>query len=121
MDFTAYLHVASWLISAGAVVLPLTNLYFLGRALSHFSASKVVPIYFSTIVLMSTCSGGIYFGELSCLAAAAAAGLGVGILLVIGGVYLITAGARRPRPRTPLAPSRRPPAPASPAARVRRS
>ena len=40
-DFSAYRHAASWLISLGALLLPLTNLYFLGRALEAFSASKV--------------------------------------------------------------------------------
>ena len=40
-DFSAYRHAASWLISIGALLLPLTNLYFLGRALEAFSASKV--------------------------------------------------------------------------------
>ena len=41
LDFSAYRHVASWLISIGALLLPLTNLYFLGRALKAFSAGKV--------------------------------------------------------------------------------
>ena len=40
-DYSAYRHAASWLISIGALLLPLTNLYFLGRALEAFSASKV--------------------------------------------------------------------------------
>ena len=78
------------LISLGALLLPLSNLYFLGRALEAFSASKVVPVYFSTIVLVSTCSGGIYFGELGGLGAGAATGLALGVLLVLCGVYLIT-------------------------------
>jgi len=64
----------------------------LGRALEAFSASKVVPVYFSTIVLVSTCSGGIYFGELGGLGAGAATGLALGVLLVLCGVYLITSG-----------------------------
>ena len=80
------------LISLGALLLPLSNLYFLGRALEAFSASKVVPVYFSTIVLVSTCSGGIYFGELGGLGAGAATGLALGVLLVLCGVYLITSG-----------------------------
>ena len=82
----------SRLISLGALLLPLSNLYFLGRALEAFSASKVVPVYFSTIVLVSTCSGGIYFGELGGLGAGAATGLALGVLLVLCGVYLITSG-----------------------------
>ena len=51
-----------------------------------------MPIYFSTIVLVSTCSGGIYFGELGGLGAGAATGLALGVLLVLCGVYLISAG-----------------------------
>jgi hypothetical protein len=49
-----------------------------------------VPVYFSTIVLVSTCSGGIYFGELGGLGAGAAVGLALGVLFVVCGVYLIT-------------------------------
>jgi len=54
-----------------------------------------VPIYFSTIVLVSTCSGGIYFGELGGLGAGAAVGLVLGVLLVVCGVYLITSGPEK--------------------------
>ena len=54
-----------------------------------------MPIYFSTIVLVSTCSGGIYFGELGGLGAGAAVGLALGVLLVVCGVYLITSGPEK--------------------------
>ena len=56
-DFSAYRHAASWLISLGALLLPLTNLYFLGRALEAFSASKVRSWVRSWCSLASRVSG----------------------------------------------------------------
>ena len=62
---------------------------------AHLLAPQVVPIYFSTIVLVSTCSGGIYFGELGGLGAGAAVGLTLGVLLALCGVYLLTSGPEK--------------------------
>tara|TARA_B100000787_G_C16075654_1_gene242026 strand:+ start:102 stop:305 length:204 start_codon:yes stop_codon:yes gene_type:complete len=53
-DFSAYRHAASWLISIGALLLPLTNLYFLGRALEAFSASKVGTSRLAGTVVMGS-------------------------------------------------------------------
>ena len=56
-DYSAYRHAASWLISIGALLLPLTNLYFLGRALEAFSASKVRVGSRLVVVIRSTVCG----------------------------------------------------------------
>lgn len=75
------------------------SLVFLNQALAQFDASRVVPIYISTIIVTSTISGGIYFGELQEISARAAAGLAAGVALVVVGVCVQAsraAGATEP-------------------------
>ena len=73
-------------IVAAAPALALGSLFFLNRALAQFRANLVVPTYISTLIVTSTLSGGIYFGELAQLSAGGALGLAAGVSLVVIGV-----------------------------------
>lgn len=90
---SALTHPAAYLLLLLAFVLPLGSLYFLNKALSQLDASKVVPIYISTLIVVSTVSGGLYFGELQQMGSGHAAGLAGGVLLVVGGVCVQAARA----------------------------
>lgn len=70
------------------------SLLFLNRALAAFPATSVVPTYISTLVVVSTLSGGIYFGEFKGLTTARAVGLAAGVLLVVLGVSVQASGGR---------------------------
>ena len=73
-------------IVAAAPALALGSIFFLNRALAQFRANLVVPTYISTLIVTSTLSGGIYFGELAQLSAGGAFGLAAGVSLVVIGV-----------------------------------
>jgi len=90
LDGTAFLQLQSWLITTGAIFLPLINLYFLSRALAEFDAVTVVPVYISAIITSSFVSGGIYFQELMHLQLVNAVGLVTGVLIVVGGVVVLS-------------------------------
>jgi uncharacterized membrane protein len=79
------------------VVAPLMaglSLLFLNRALAAWPATSIVPTYISTLVVVSTVSGGLCFGEFASLSASHALGLACGVLLVVAGVTVQASGAR---------------------------
>ena len=88
-------HPLSYAILFFAFTLPLGSLYFLNKALAQFEASMVVPIYISTLIVVSTVSGGIYFGEIQQMDTASALGLAAGVGLVVVGVC-VQASAEQP-------------------------
>ena len=86
----------TWLIILAAPVLALGNLYFLNRALARLPASHVIPIYISTLIVVSTISGGLYFNEFAAINAGAAVGLAAGVLVVVAGVLVQALRNRTP-------------------------
>ena len=92
-DASALKHVSTYLICIAAAALPLLSLYFLTRALKSYSTSLVVPIYISTLIVVSTVSGGIYFGEIASMSTEASIGLACGVCLVVLGVCVQASAA----------------------------
>lgn len=89
-------HPITYAICFFAAALPFAAIFFLNRALAQFDANLVVPTYISTLIVVSTVSGGIYFNELQQMSTADALGLAGGVALVVVGVCVQASRAPTP-------------------------
>ena len=90
-----------WVILIVGPSMAAASLFFLNRALARLSATQVVPTYISTLIVVSTVSGGIYFDEFQHMRLGSAAGLAGGVVLVVAGVGLQAMGKATSAPSHP--------------------
>ena len=93
-DWSPFTKPLPYIVLIVAPCMAATSLGFLNRALARYSATQVVPTYISTLIVVSTVSGGLFFGEFQRLRLGHALGLAAGVALVVCGVCVQASGAR---------------------------
>ena len=93
-DWSPFTKPLPYIVLIIAPCMAAASLGFLNRALARYSATQIVPTYISTLIVVSTVSGGLFFGEFQRLKAGRALGLATGVALVVCGVCVQASGSK---------------------------
>jgi len=85
--------IGHWLFWVQLIIIIITAIwsaFYLNRAMQVFGNTETVPVYYCTFTLMSIIGGAIVFNEFGAVTGGKAAMFGMGIVLALAGVVLIT-------------------------------